>query len=140
MFENLSSNGKLIRILAALCRRSGGELRIPLDEVDTPGDPTQLDYFRDRATQEFIVRTAKENEVLIESMRLTPEVVRPATTAVATPAPIPINQPVPEGGFTASSKGLSEEQLASIEKSLQKRRVAALLREELRQRRVEPQQ
>jgi hypothetical protein len=133
MFEGLNAEQRLLRILSAICKQSGGIIRLPLELVDSPGEHTKIDFKRDKKTQEFIVEGVKENEVLLESMRMRPEPVRPGFTTVDTAAPHIPAEP-PPNGFTPSRSELSDNQLSDLEKKLQKRRIANMMTDELRNR------
>src|ERR1035437_3232817 len=67
----LSLEAYLVRILAAMCRQSGGEIRIKGELVDAINEPTTLLKDWDSRTQELVLRT--HLGTFGEVFRVTPE-------------------------------------------------------------------
>ena len=134
MFENLSVEGRLTRILAAIVRHSGGEVRIPTELVDTPGEATTLVFTRDRSTQDFIIRGAKSTEVTLEIVRVTPE--RSATRATVPVIPKEPEPPaIPTEPVQISRPPLNDADLGKLEGKLRRITLARQLAEEMERRR-----
>ena len=132
---DLSLEAYLVRILAALCRQAGGELRIKGELIDVIDQPTTLLKDWDSKTQELVLRTHMGS--FGEVFRVVPEKQPTKEVIAADPirtqqAEIPFN-PAPKGST------LSDDKLADLEKTLTKRRVVALLKEELKQRQRQPE-
>jgi len=66
------------RILSALVRKAGGEIRVPGELVDRINEATTVAFFWDRKKQEVVIRGAVEDEMLIDIFRVTPENAAPA--------------------------------------------------------------
>jgi hypothetical protein len=130
----LSLEAYLVRILAALCRQNGGELRIKGELVDAINEPTTLLKDWDGHTQELVLRThmGSFGEVfrVIPEKQPTKEVIAadPIRTQQEQPLTLPFNPP-------PKRSALSDEKLAEMETILTKRRVASMLKDELKQRR-----
>lgn len=90
-----SSRGELTpaayfeRVLSALCRVNGGELRIKGEEVDRINEATSIAFYWDRKTQELVIRGAKDDEMLVDIFRVTPE--NASRPAVVPPQPRLVN-------------------------------------------------
>jgi hypothetical protein len=131
----LSLEAYLVRILAALCRQNGGELRIKGELVDAINEPTTLLKDWDSSKQELVLRT--HLGTFGEVFRVIPE-KQPTREVIAAdpirnqPEQIPF-QPLPKGST------LSDEKLADLERALTKRRVASLLKDEMAAARSSPE-
>jgi hypothetical protein len=138
---DLSVAGYLLRILTALCRQSGGELRISGAEVDRVGEATSLVKEWDAEHQQLVLRI--ESVSFREVFTLTPErqtppapTVRPVHTASRMPG-LP-RQPTVEspldGEFLPKRSLLNEDPaLIKMQKDRDLVRAAATLRAHLRE-------
>lgn len=128
----LSLEAYLVRILAALCRANGGELRIKGELVDVITEPTTLLKDWDSHTQEVVIRTHMGH--FGEVFRVVPEKApRGELFACEAPPPPPL-PPTPAESHKPSSV-LDSVRLAEMENKLIKERVARMLREEMAARR-----
>lgn len=127
----LSLEAYLVRILAALCRQSGGEIRIKGELVDAINEPTTLLKDWDTHTQELVLRTHMGS--FGEVFRVVPE-KQPTKEVIAAD---PLKRETPEQATLFAPKGstLDDEKLAKLERELTKRRVASMISEDLRKRR-----
>ena len=132
----LSLEAYLVRILAALCRASGGELRIKGELVDSINEPTTLLKDWDTKTQEVVLRT--HMGTFGEVFKVVPE--KQPTKEVIAADPIrrqeerPMELPLRPKGST-----LDDGKLADLEKMLDKRRITRKLAEDLAARRQQPE-
>ena len=139
----LSLEGYLLRVLAALCRQSGGELRISGAEVDRVGEATSLIKEWDAEKQQVVLRveTIAFREVFrLNPEKQTPQVTRPAAVVDiagrSTTAPPPQPRPpaaAPEDEFLPRRVLVNED--AALMEQASKRtvaRAAAIIREHLR--------
>lgn len=131
----LSLEAYLVRILAALCRQNGGELRIKGELVDAINEPTTLLKDWDGSKQELVLRTHMGS--FGEVFRVVPE--RQPIKEVIAADPIRkqqeeiSSQPLPKGST------LDDGKLAAMEKTLQKRRIAHMLKDEMEAVRRRPE-
>ena len=140
---DLCVEGYLLRILAALCRKHGGELRVSGEEVDRVGEPTALTKEWDSKTQELVLRV--ESVTFREVFKLTPEKqpVRERVTAPSAPAPnghavdplagffreaAPATDPVDKSRSVSTLEG---ERLVELENKLKKIRLKRMFQEEI---------
>lgn len=132
----LSLEAYLVRILSALCRANGGELRIKGELVDSINEPTTLLKDWDSSKQELVLRThmGSFGEVfkVIPEKQPTKEVI--AAVPKQTQEERPLDLPFRPKGST-----LDDGKLADMEKTLQKRRIASMLSDELERRRRQPE-
>jgi hypothetical protein len=128
----LSLEAYLVRILAALCRQNGGELRIKGELVDAINEPTTLLKDWDSRAQELVLRTHMGS--FGEVFRVVPEKQPTKEVIAADPLKKEADQP---GLFPGKSSTLDDEKLQKLERELNKRRVARMISEDLRQRRPE---
>ena len=128
---------ELTRVIAGLCRVSGGELRIPYEMFDNPADATKIELLRDRKSQELIIRTAKENELPLKTFAVTPENTTPQAVTAQPPQP-EAQQELP---LTPKTHGnvLDNDKLGALESKLMQRRVARLIKDEQDAARRSPQ-
>lgn len=132
---DLSLEAYLVRILAALCRQNGGELRIKGELVDAISEPTTLLKDWDTRTQELVLRT--HMGTFGEVFRVVPE--KQAVREVIAADPIkPNGQTKQEELFPRKGSTLDNEKLSAMEQTLQKRRIATMLRDELEARKGTP--
>jgi hypothetical protein len=129
----LSLEAYLVRILAALCRQNGGELRIKGELVDAINEPTTLLKDWDSSKQELVLRT--HLGTFGEVFRVIPE--KQPTKEVIAADPIRKEKPEEPMLFNQKTSTLDDGKLAEIEKTLTKRRIASMLKDELRQRKPE---
>lgn len=129
---NASLESYLVKIIAALCRQAGGEIRIRGDLIDVIDQPVTLLKDWDSRSQELVLRTHLGS--FGEVFKAIPE-AQP-TKEVITADPIR-KQAEPEATVRPSGSTLDNEKLADMEKKLQKRRIAAMLSDELKRRQPE---
>jgi|HubBroStandDraft_2_1064218.scaffolds.fasta_scaffold00006_19 hypothetical protein len=129
----LSLEAYLVRILAALCRQNGGELRIKGELVDAINEPTTLLKDWDSKTQELVLRTHMGS--FGEVFRVVPE--KQPTKEVIAADPIKKSEDLPL--FTQKGSTLDDEKLKKLETDLTRRRVAAMITEDLKRRRGQPE-
>jgi hypothetical protein len=128
----LSLEAYLVRILAALCRQNGGEIRIKGELVDAINEPTTLLKDWDTHTQELVLRT--HMGTFGEVFRVMPE--KQPTREVIAADPLK-REAAEQPTLFPTTKGstLDDEKLTTLERTLQKRRVAQMISEDLRKRR-----
>lgn len=122
----------LVKIIAALCRQNGGEIRIKGDQIDVIDQPVTLLKDWDTKTQELVLRTHLGS--FGEVFRAIPEKQPTKEVIAADPIKrqqeeIPLTLPLRPSGST-----LDDQKLTEIERKLTKRRVASMLNEEMRRR------
>lgn len=122
-------------MLAAICRQMGGEIRIKGELIDTPGDSTALMKSWDATKQELVLSTSLGT--FSEVYRVTPEkqnqqhnVIRPIEREEQRP---PANGEAPRTGSTL----LDDEKLKDMERTLLKRKIGAMLTEEIRRNKTQ---
>jgi hypothetical protein len=130
----LSLEAYLVRILAALCRQNGGELRIKGELVDAINEPTTLLKDWDTHTQELVLRTHMGS--FGEVFRVVPEKQPTKEVIAADPIKREMEQPTL---FPAKGSTLDDEKLQKLERELTKRRVASMISEDLRKRQRQPE-
>jgi len=130
----LSLEAYLVRILAALCRQAGGELRIKGELVDAINEPTTLLKDWDTRTQELVLRT--HMGTFGEVFRVVPEKQPTKEVIAADPLKREGEQP---SLFQAKGSTLDDEKLQKLERDLTKRRVASMIAEDLRKRQRQPE-
>jgi hypothetical protein len=130
----LSLEAYLVRILAALCRQSGGELRIKGELVDAINEPTTLLKDWDSRTQELVLRTHMGS--FGEVFRVVPEKQPTKEVIAADPIRKAEDQP---NLFAPKGSTLDDEKLKKIETDLTRRRIASLISEDLKKRRQQPE-
>jgi len=130
----LSLEAYLVRILAALCRQNGGELRIKGELVDAINEPTTLLKDWDTHTQELVLRTHMGS--FGEVFRVVPEKQPTKEVIAADPIKREMEQPTL---FPAKGSTLDDEKLQKLERELTKKRVAAMISEDLRKRQRQPE-
>lgn len=126
---NLSIEAYLVRVLAALCRQNGGELRIKGELVDTVGEATALMKSWDTVKQELVLTVSMGS--FSEVFRVVPE--RQTSPQLVLPN-IPTEQPEPtkDQPSRVGSTFLDDDKLNTLEKKLQKRRIASMLADEIK--------
>lgn len=126
----LSLEAYLVRILAALCRQNGGEIRIKGELVDSINEPTTLLKDWDSHTQELVLRTHMGS--FGEVFRVVPE--KQPTKEVIAADPLKKQEGEQPSLFPAKGSTLDDEKLQKLERDLLKRRVAGMISEDLRRR------
>jgi hypothetical protein len=127
-----SLEGYESRILAAICKQNGGEIRIKGELIDTTPVGCLLIKGWDSEKQELVIMV---------NMYAFPEVWRVAPASQPTKEVIaadPIRKQAEQPmtlPFNPSGSTLDNEKLADMEKTLQKRRIASMLSDELKKRR-----
>lgn len=128
----LSLEAYLVRILAALCRQHGGELRIKGELVDAINEPTTLLKDWDTHTQELVLRT--HMGTFGEVFRVMPE--KQPTREVIAADPLRKEREAEQPTlFPSKGSTLDDEKLQKLERDLLKRRVASMMAEDLKRRR-----
>jgi hypothetical protein len=120
---------ELTRVLSALCKTNGGEMRVANELVDAPGDATQIHLLRDRKTNELIIRTAKENELPLKTFSVTPENIAPQTVNAPVPQQESAQAELPLERSTHTNV-LDKKGLEKLESQLQARRVLRMIDDE----------
>jgi hypothetical protein len=141
----LSVEAYLVRILAALCRQNGGEVRVKGELIDLIGESTCLVKAWDATKQELVISASMG--MFTEVFRVIPErqvprAVTPSAEVVDTAARIFTPQPKTNGPtadeFLPKGSTLDDERLAELERRRRVASAAALIRDELRRRRTQP--
>lgn len=132
---DLSLEAYLVRIVAAMCRQAGGEIRIKGELVDMINEPTTLLKDWDSHTQELVLRT--HMGTFGEVFRVVPE--KQPTKEVIAADPIRNQEQPMHIPFKPAGSTLDDGKLADMEKTLQKRRIASMLNDELNKRRQTPE-
>ena len=118
----------LVKIIAALCRQAGGEIRIRGDLIDMIDQPVTLLKDWDSKTQELVLKThlGSFGEVFraIPEAQPTKEVI--AADPIRKQTEQPMNLP-----FRPSGSTLDDTKNAELEKKVDKLRLARKIREEL---------
>lgn len=139
---DLSVEAYLVRIIAALCRQNGGELRVKGELVDTVGEATALLKAWDPTKQELVLTTAMGT--FGEVFRVVPEKQAGAQTVITQKPADPLTKLFQDGSEPekeprrATSTLDNPEKLKELESRLLKRRVASMLQDELNRRRTAP--
>lgn len=130
---NLSPEAYLVRILAGIVRQSGGELRVKGEQVDHIGEPTVLIKEWDPIKQELVLRAGMFQ--FTEVFRVNPE--RHMAAAPQLTAPQPGGDPLlNDRSFLPRRQTIdNDERIRELERKKVVARAAAVLRDELRQRR-----
>jgi hypothetical protein len=116
----------LVRVLAAMCRQNGGELRIKGELVDAINEPTTLLKDWDSKSQELVLRTHMGS--FGEVFRVVPE--KQPTKEVILTDPMQKQAELPLTPKVIGST-LDDERIAALERKATKVRVARLVREEM---------
>jgi hypothetical protein len=128
----LSVEGYLVRLLTALCRQAGGELRIKGELIDMIGESTTLTKFWDAQKQEVVLQASLG--MFTETFIVKPErqMPHPQPRVVDTVRP---EQPqkAPEE-FLPTGSTLDNPRLAEMERRRNVAKAAATLRAELERR------
>jgi hypothetical protein len=133
--DGLSLEAYLVRVLAALCRQNGGELRIKGELVDAINEPTTLLKDWDGKTQELVLRTHMGS--FGEVFRVVPE--KQPTKEVIAADPIKKQQAEDLPLFNPKGSTLDDQKLEVLEKTLSKRRIARMMRDEIAAARRQPE-
>lgn len=133
----LSLEAYLCRVLAALCRQSGGEIRIKGELVDTAGESTTLLKEWDATKQELVIRT--HTGMFGEVFRVVPEKQPTKEVIAADPIRKAAQETPLDIPFRPSGSTMDDAKLTELERTLTKRRVASMISDELRKRRTQPE-
>jgi hypothetical protein len=128
---SLSVDAYLVRLLAAIVRQAGGELRVKGELIDRINEPTTLIKEWDCKTQELVLRAGMHS--FTEVFRVVPE--KPVGRDISAEAPTSGPKPEPRGDFLPKTNTFDNPQLSEIERKQRVARAVALVREELRRRR-----
>lgn len=129
---DLSLEAYLVRILTAVCKQNGGELRIKGELIDSlPESPTLLLKEWDGSKAELVLRTTLGS--FSEVFKVLPEKQPTKEVIAADPMKKQPEQDreIPFDAIRAKGSTLDNEKLAKMEATLQKRRIASLLREDI---------
>ena len=142
--DGLSVEAYLVRIIAALCKQQGGELRVKGELVDAIGEATALMKSWDSAKQELVLTVSMGS--FGEIFRVVPERQTGKQPVVPTeprlvdpleklfnPAPVDVTKEQPRKTSTLEDP----ERLRKLEVTLQKMSIARKFREEFDARRRE---
>ena len=129
---NLTIEAYLVRILAGIVRQMGGELRIKGEYIDHIGEATTLIKEWDSQKQELVLRAGMHE--FSEVFRVNPEkhVAQTQTPHMVDPAA----KAFVGEGFLPKRTTIDDARVAELERKRQVARAAAVIREELRQRRA----
>lgn len=120
----------LVKIIAALCKMNGGELRIKGELVDVIDQPVTLLKDWDGRTQELVLHThmGAFGEVFIArpERQTAKEAIAADPIRKQPQEELPLTLPLRPRGST-----LDDERLANLEKKVDKARLARKIREEL---------
>jgi hypothetical protein len=126
----------LVKIIAALCRERGGEIRVKGELIDVIDQPVTLLKSWDSASQELVLRTTMGS--FTEVYRVIPE--KQPTKEVIAADPLrkqaETEQPTLSPGKCST---LDDDNLQRLERELTKRRVASMISEDLRKRQRQPE-
>lgn len=139
--DGLSVEAYLARLLTAIIRQNGGELRIKGEIVDMVGEPTAFIKEWDKTSQEVVLRCGVGS--FVETFRVVPEKPTGAQTQIPATPPANGHTADPLAAFfresvpttdpaekTRSGSILEGEKLVEIENKLRKRRIARMFAEE----------
>ena len=128
---NLSVEAYLVRILAGIVRQMGGEMRIKGEYIDHIGEATTLIKEWDSTKQELVLRAGMHE--FSEVFRVNPE----KHVAQMPQQPAQVVDPARlNAEFLPKRTIMDDARISEIERKRQVARAAAVLREELRQRRA----
>jgi hypothetical protein len=125
----------LVKIIAALCRANGGEIRVKGEMIDVIDQPVTLLKSWDSATQELVLRTTMGS--FTEVYRVIPE--KQPTKEVIAADPIRKQAPEEPNLFAPKGSTLDDNKLTELERQLTKRRVASMISEDLKKRQRQPE-
>jgi hypothetical protein len=140
--DGLSVEAYLARLLTAIIRQNGGELRIKGEIVDMVGEPTAFIKEWDKEKQEVVLRCGVGS--FVETFRVVPE--KPTGPQTQIPAAAPANGHAvdPLAGFfreaapatdpvdkSRSVSTLEGERLVELENKLKKIRLKRMFQEEI---------
>lgn len=127
----LSIEAYLVRIIAAICRQNGGETRVKGELIDTVGEATALLKSWDSKTQELVLTV--NMGTFGEVFKVVPE-KQNQNSFVFPKAESPSQEDSQNPAKRAGSTLLDDQKFIDLEKKLTKRRVAAMLADELKNR------
>jgi hypothetical protein len=123
--------GYLVRVLTAIVRAAGGELRVKGELIDEVNEATVLTKGWDKTKQELVLRAGMES--FVEVYRVSP--VRVDLTQAVKPVD-PLEKllrdgPLTEESFTRKSSTVDNPNLFDLERKATIRRAAANLKQDL---------
>ena len=139
--DGLSIEAYLVRIIAALCKQAGGELRVKGELVDTVGEATALLKSWDSKTQELVLTvtlgTFGEVFRVIPERQTGPTEIRPAPERgkIVDPLSAVFGEDKAKT-FTPKTSTVDNPNLAALEHKRDVARAVAVIREELRNRKL----
>ena len=133
----LGINGYLLRILTAIVRQNGGELRVKGELIDSIGEPTALIKEWDHKAQELVLRSGMGS--FVEVFTLNPERQAPVRQAPAPEDPLAAVFKDSGKSFTPKTSTIDNPNLAELERKRAVAHAAALLKDELMRRKLTPQ-
>jgi hypothetical protein len=131
----VSLENYLVKIIAAICRMNGGQIRIKGEMVDVIDQSVTLMKHWDSEAQELVLTTHMGSfpEVFIARPEKQP------TKEVIAADPLK-KQPIEEAPlFKPVGSTLDDTKLETLEKTLSKRRIARMMREEIAAARKQPE-
>jgi hypothetical protein len=133
--EGIGTEAYLTRIISAICKQSGGTVRIKGELVDAVGESTVFTTEWDSSKQELVLTAPIGTHVRV--YRVVPENQRVKEVIAADP----IRKQVPEEPNLFAPKGstLDDNKLTELERQLTKRRVASMISEDLKKRQRQPE-
>src|ERR1700693_1097881 len=129
----LSIEAYLVRIIAAVCRQNGGELRVKGELIDTVGEATALLKSWDSQKQELVLTVSLGT--FGEVFRVIPEKQTQGQVVIRPGVEKEEIRP-PDNGGAHRSVVPDDAKLVELEKTLRKRRIAAMLQDELRRNKM----
>ncbi len=130
---DLSIEAYLVRIIAAVCRQNGGELRVKGELIDTVGEATALLKSWDAQKQELVLTVSLGT--FGEVFKVVPERQTGGQTVIR-PGVEKEEIRLPDNGGAHRSVVPDDAKLSELERKLQKRRIAAMLQDEIRRNRT----
>lgn len=123
-----------MKIIAALCRERGGEIRVKGELIDVIDQPVTLLKSWDTSSQELVLRTTMGS--FTEVYRVIPE--KQPTKEVIAADPLQKNADQPSL-FANKGSTLDDKKLHDLERDLTKRRVARMIADDLKARQRQPE-
>lgn len=130
---NSSVDGYVVRILAAIVRQNGGEIRVKGELIDRATETTFLIKEWDSEKQELVLRAGMHS--FTEVFRVTPEKVAGREIPVSAAPTAETRTESRESDFLPKGNTLDNPRLSDLERKRNVARAAALIRDELRRRR-----
>lgn len=128
--EGIGTEAYLTRIISAICKQSGGSIRIKGELVDAVGESTVFTTEWDSSKQELVLTAPVGTHVRV--FRVIPENQKVKEVVAADPLKKQAEQ---ESTMRPVGSTLDDAKLEQMEKTLQKRRIASMLNDEFKRRR-----